>query len=94
MGAIGGHGARMGSKVKIPFNGQEVDAETIDVTQSGERWNEYLLDDGTFLKVKLVLTNVYRVDGQYDTEGNPVYILQSTNVVSANAPQNLRRKLQ
>ncbi len=79
-------------KVKIPFNGQNVDAETVDVTQSSERWNEYLLDDGTILKVKLVLTNVYRVEGQYDADGNPVYILQSTNVVSTNAPTDLQKK--
>ena len=82
----------MGRKVKIEFQGQQVNAEVVDVSQSGERWNEYLLEDGTILKVKLVLTNVYRIEGQHDAEGNPVYILQSTNVVSANAPQDLRKK--
>ena len=81
-------------KIKIGFQGQQVDAETVEASQASERWNEYLLDDGTILKVKLVLTNVYRVEGQYDAEGNPVYILQSTNVVSANAPESLRRKAQ
>ena len=81
-------------KVKVPFNGQTVDAETVDVTQASERWNEYLLDDGTILKVKLVLTNVYRIEGQFDADGNPVYILQSTNVVSTNAPNDLQKKPQ
>ena len=80
-------------RIKINFNGQQVDADAIDVNQSNERWNEYLLEDGTILKLKAVLTNVYRIDGQYDAEGNPMYILQSTNVISANAPQELRRKL-
>ena len=80
-------------KVKINFNGQQVDAELVEVTQAGERWNEYLVEDGTILKVKLVLTNVYRIEGQYDAEGNPLYVLQSTNVTSVSAPQELRRKL-
>lgn len=80
-------------RIKINFNGQQVDADAIDVNQSSERWNEYMLEDGTILKLKAVLTNVYRIDGQYDAEGNPMYILQSTNVISANAPQELRRKL-
>ena len=80
-------------KVKINFAGHQVDAELVDATQSAERWNEYLLDDGTLLKVKVVLTNAYRVDGQYDPEGNPIYVIQTTNVVSANSPQELRRKL-
>jgi hypothetical protein len=81
-----------GRKVKIVFNGQQVDAEAVEATQSSERWNEYLLDDGTILKLKVIVTNVYRVEGHYDAEGNPVYVVQSTNVVSANAPQDLRRK--
>ena len=79
-------------KIKIHFGGQQVDAETVEATQSSERWNEYLLEDGTVLKLKTVLTNVYRVEGQYDAEGNPVYVVQSTNVISAVAPQELRRK--
>ena len=81
-----------GRKMKINVAGHEVDASAVDVAQASEKWNEYLLDDGTALKVKLVMTNVYRVEGQYDAEGNPVYVIQSTNVVSANAPQALRRK--
>ena len=79
-------------KIKIHFGGQQVDAETVEATQSSERWNEYLLEDGTVLKLKTVLTNAYRVEGQYDAEGNPVYVVQSTNVISAAAPQELRRK--
>jgi len=79
-------------RVKINFNGQQVDAESVEATQSSERWNEYLLDDGAVLKLKVVLTNVYRIDGQYDAEGNPLYFVHSTNVLAANAPQELRRK--
>ena len=82
----------MAQRVKINFNGQQVDAQLVEVTQGGERWNEYLLEDGTIMKVKLVLTNVYRAEGQYDAEGNPIYIVQSTNVLSVNAPEELRRK--
>ena len=83
-----------GRKIKIHFKGQEVDAETVEVAQAQERWNEYLLDDGTTLKVKIVLANIYRVEGQYDAEGNPVYITHSTQVVSVNAPQELRKQWQ
>ena len=79
-------------RIKVNFNGQQVDAEHVETTQSHECWNEHLLDDGTVLKLKTVLTNVYRVEGQYDAEGNPVYIVQSTNVLSVSAPQELRRK--
>ena len=80
------------NKVSINFGGRQVDATPVDVNQSSERWNEYLLEDGTLLKMKLVLKKVLRVDGEFDTEGNPVYIMQSTNVSSITSPDHLRHK--
>lgn len=56
----------------------------------GEHWNEYLVDDGSLLRVKLVATEVIRVDGRYDQEGNPVYVLNSTNVLVVAAPDELK----
>jgi hypothetical protein len=81
-----------GNKVKINFGGEEVEATLIEINQAGEQWNQYLLDDGTIIKMKLVATKVLRVDDKYDKEGNPVYFVQSTNVISVAAPDNLRRK--
>ncbi len=58
---------------------------------SGEHWNEYLVDDGTVIRLKLVVTEVLRLDGQYDQEGNPAYIAKSANVVAISAPEELRK---
>lgn len=82
----------MSNKIKINFGGEEVEALPIDINQASEYWNQYLLEDGTAMKMKLVATKVLRVDNRYDNEGNPFYIVQSTNVVSVNSPDNLRRK--
>lgn len=57
-----------------------------------EHWNEYLLDDGTVLRLKPVVTEVLRVEGEYDAHGNPGYIVQSTNVTAVDAPDELRRQ--
>ncbi len=57
-----------------------------------EHWNEYLLDDGTLVRIKLVATEILRVDGHYDAEGNPLYILNSTNVMTAIAPEDFKGK--
>jgi hypothetical protein len=59
---------------------------------SAENWNEYLLDDGTVLRLKLIVTSVVRIDGEYDNEGNPAYLAQSTNVLAVSSPDELRRK--
>ena len=38
----------------------------VDVVSSTEHWNEYLLEDGTILRVKLVLVRAYRLEnGNY-----------------------------
>jgi hypothetical protein len=42
--------------------------------------------------MKLVTTKVLRIDNKYDNEGNPVYFVQSTNIVSVNTPDNLKKE--
>lgn len=67
-------------KITINLGGRDVEAVPVDVNQANELWNEYLLEDGTVLKMKLILKKVMRVAGEFDSEGNPVYVMQSTNV--------------
>ena len=63
----------MPDKVKIQLpNGDWAYAAPIGINQSSEQWNTYLLEDGSVLKVKLVVTKVSRMDNVYDVEGNPV----------------------
>ena len=42
-------------KVKLNLGGREVEATPVEINQSSEKWNEYLMEDGTVLKMKLVL---------------------------------------
>ncbi len=77
---------------RIRIGNREVDAELIEASQSNERWNEYLLEDGTVLKIKLVVKKVLRTRELYDPSGNPVYAVESENVITVNAPDSLRRK--
>ena len=37
-------------KVTLNMGGRQVQATPVEVNQSSERWNEYLLEDGTVLK--------------------------------------------
>lgn len=82
----------MGRRTKIMFQGKECDAESVDVNQTSEYWNQYLLDDGTVVKFKTVVTDVVKLIGEYDGEGNPVYVIKSKNIVSVSAPDSLKKK--
>ena len=43
----------------------------------------------------MTVAQVLRVDGQFDQEGNPVYILKSTATIAlVSVPEELRKKVQ
>lgn len=78
-------------KVKLP-DGREIEGEIMPFQSGGEHWNEYLVEDGTVIKIKLVASEVVRLNGEYDQAGNPVYIVQSTNVLSVSVPDELLKE--
>lgn len=70
------------ASIQLP-DGSSPNAESLDFETTEEVWNEYELDDGSTLKVKLVLNGVYRLVGEYNDMGEPVYIINSNNQVRA-----------
>jgi len=67
-------------------------AEDVDWTEAKEFWNEYKLKDGTTLKVRLILIAVKRLK-KYLPDGNPMYFVNSSNVVRAvDIPKELKMK--
>jgi hypothetical protein len=84
----------MERKKKIPLpDGRLIEGTIVDVTSSQESWNQYLLSDGTVVKMKPVATEILRIDGEYDAEGNPTYVIRSTNVTSVIAPETLKKQI-
>lgn len=79
-------------KMPIGPGGPTVDAELVEVQNAQEVWSQYLLGDGTTLKLKIVVTEVWRAVDVYDNEGNPAYIVKSGNILVVNAPDELRKK--
>jgi hypothetical protein len=82
----------MERKTKIMFNGQMHDATFIPVTSSQEQWNEYILDDGSLVRLKTVVTEIYRIDDVYSAEGDPLYHIKSKNIASAITPEALKKR--
>jgi len=60
--------------------------------ETAEKWNTYALHDGTTLKMKAVLADVLRVDGQWAPNGDPLYTVNAQVIVSTVAPDNLKKK--
>ncbi|MCD6593915.1 hypothetical protein J7L00_07550 [Candidatus Bathyarchaeota archaeon] len=54
----------------------------IKVVDAKEDWNIYVIPDvGLTLKVKLTVVEIYQIPERYDRYGNPLFVIQSTNVV-------------
>jgi hypothetical protein len=75
-------------------NGEPIEVEQIPFRSGQENWNEYLLEDGTVIRLKTVVTDVQRGVGLYDPEGNPMYFVKTANIVNVDAPEKLRKGIE
>jgi hypothetical protein len=56
--------------------------EPVDFLTRKEDFNEYQLTDGKILRIKMVVTRIIRLEEEKAPDGNPVYLIQSQNVVA------------
>ena len=77
----------MERKRRLPLGpgGQRVAVTELGYRAAGEYWNECLLDDGTVARLKLVVSNVYRIDGQTYHISQPRYWIEAINVMAISA---------
>jgi len=77
---------------QIKWRGKDVDALEIRFKSVHEEWSQYDLEDGSTIRMKLVVTEIFRVEGEYDPENNPVYVIKSGNMAVVKSPDDLKRK--
>lgn len=76
----------MARKTRISIGDRTIEAEDMDFKGSQEDWNEYQVEDGYTVRIKLVVSSILKTN-ERDPQGNPVYVVQSTNVVKVLAPE-------
>ena len=80
-------------KIQIPPSNEKVDGVEVDVDEALEKWSEVKLTDGSVIRVKVTVASAVRVEGRWDQDGNPQYIIKgSQTMVVASAPETLRKK--
>ena len=75
----------MGRHVKLQLGGELVDGEEVDFEPLKESWNEYRCEDGSYVKLKVVVSRIIRLEKK-NPQGEPIYQILSTNVVAATPP--------
>ena len=82
-----------GVKGKYQHEGREVEGESVPFTTGpGEQWNLYTLEDGSQMKMKLILMDVIRLDA-YSPTGDPVYQFVAQQVVNIIPNPALKKKV-
>lgn len=79
-------------RIQVPFMGKMVDGMEVPVDESTERWSDVKLADGTVLRVKQTVASVIRIEGQYDAEGNPIYVVKSAPAIAVMHVEQVLRK--
>lgn len=75
----------MKTKVKIMTSDGIVadkSATVVNFQTQKDEFSEYILEDGTVIKLKQVLVGVAKVDDETDKDGNPIYSIQTQTVAS------------
>ena len=73
------------------LGGQQVPGEEVEFETEHEGFNIYILHDGTRLKFKAVVGQIIRLDA-YKPDGEPVYMINASNVAIATVPDALKRQ--
>ena len=80
-----------GKVVTIQFQGRSCRGVEIEVEESTERWCVAKLVDGSVIRLKAVITEILKLEGEFDAEGTPIYMIKSTNITSVASPAHLLR---
>jgi hypothetical protein len=67
-------------------------AVEVEVVESKEVWSEYMLKDGTRLRIRPVLAGAFHIRDQWMPDGEPVYGVRVGFITDVRAPLSLRRK--
>lgn len=81
----------MSKPVVVKLRGQDVNAYELDFKIEKEDWNIYQTEDGTTIKMKLVISSIARTE-EFDAEGNPIYVVKSTNLLHVSVPSVLKKE--
>lgn len=81
----------MARRTRINIGDRTIEAEDMEFSTGREDWSEYQVEDGFTVRIKLVVSSILKT-GERDPQGNPVYIVQSTNIVKVLPPETYSKK--
>jgi len=82
------------NKRNVMVGGRMVPGTVAQVAgNQGEPWTEYLLGDGTVLRLKVVLFEATKVDDAFEQDGTPVYITKWGVLQHSSSPDAIKKQV-
>jgi hypothetical protein len=79
-------------KQTLTLLGRNTEVTEVDILEKRDRAAEYTLEDGSIIRFTTVPTKVLRVDGEYNSDGTPVYLVANQGVVTVvSSPPDLMK---
>ena len=66
---------------KFKVGDREIEGDYVKYTALKEEWNEYLVG-GHIIRMKVVVSDIFKAKDLVDPQGNPVFYVQSGNVLN------------
>lgn len=73
-------------KVKINIGARTVEGESMVFKATEEPWTIYKLEDGSIIKLKPVVSDIFKLPDKDPVTGLPQYMIRSSNIVSVEPP--------
>lgn len=73
--------------ITITIGDRAMEAESMAYKLVEEPWSLYRLDDGSTIKVKLVVSDIFKLPVPDPLTGFPQYLVRSSNVMSVEPPE-------
>ena len=80
-------------RVELKLGDKTIEGTLVDFETVREEYNSYKLSDGSTIRMKTVVTNIIRTE-EFTPTGEPVYIVNSQNVLVADVPDQLKKQEQ
>jgi hypothetical protein len=78
------------ARVRVKYKNEFVEGEELAFEPLKESWNEYRCEDGSYVRMKLVVSKIVKLD-VVNEQGEPVYQVASANVLAATPPARDRQ---
>lgn len=79
-------------KINLNLGEKVVEAEKIDFNPIAENWSLYRLEDGSVVRLRLIVSEIFRLPGSDPVTGMPQYLAKSTNIMAVEPPSSSMTK--